>query len=411
MSENSPTQALLEKAKANNPVHEKENIDMGAVEEMAEDDLGLEIIKQDEDGDLIVPDFDDIGKMKTADLKTLYSELLVTGTLKAAIDGFDKLKIADKRTRMIEELTKVIEGTDGAEEVEDDLEEAEEEQEETEAEPEPEVPTVVKEKPHQEVLDADELHQFAHEVENITDQKKLEGMVKDLRDQQEFNIFKIGGCLAIIHGHPEWWGEFEGEQVKFADYVKELFGLEYRPAMYYIAVYTGMIECNLTWEQVKNVGWTKLMKLLPILTADNADGYLKKVAEDDMTVKQVEALVKSVKGEEPGQIEGPKTVTKTLKLHDDQLAIYDEALEAAKEAAGTDVDTVAVEYIMTQYLGNDAGTETQQAVLPTGHSSEDVAGYFKAILDASSDKNEAIGTIFEGFEAVFPDVNVTVEGE
>ena len=79
------------------------------------------------------------------------------------------------------------------------------------------------------------------------------------------------------------------------------------------------------WEKVKNIGWTKLKDLAPVLTKENVDSWVK-VAEQQTAIQLVETVKAAVAANSPKAIEDQtaKTLTtKTFKVHEDQKATID----------------------------------------------------------------------------------------
>ena len=68
---------------------------------------------------------------------------------------------------------------------------------------------------------------------------------------------------------------------------------------------------------------------------DEVKDFKKGETSDDEVEDKVKNAVKS----------------KIFKLHEDQQEVVAEAIEAAKEASGSDVDSVALEYICLDFLG------------------------------------------------------------
>ena len=105
------------------------------------------------------------------------------------------------------------------------------------------------------------------------------------------------------------------------------------------------------WEKVKNIGWTKLKDLAPVLTKENVDQWVP-IAEQQTAIQLVETVKAAVAANSPKALEDQtsKTVTtKTFKVHEDQKTTIEAAIDKAKAAANTTVDTVALELICMDY--------------------------------------------------------------
>lgn len=194
----------------------------------------------------------------------------------------------------------------------------------------------------------------AHEVENMT-REQAYAAVPDLAENIEFNYFKLGGVLSVISLH-KWWDEGSS----FKEVADKDFNLGYRKAKYLTEIYDSLVASEIEWDQVKDLGWTKLRVLAKVINKENV-GYWVDQAKQ-LTVVQLQELIKQKDqaGEtEEGDENLVTTVTTlTFKLHEDQKAVIKQALEKAKEETTTDFDNVALERICTGYLGGIVHTAT-----------------------------------------------------
>lgn len=204
----------------------------------------------------------------------------------------------------------------------------------------------------------DLLADLVHEVENMTEKAAREA-VKALSNETEMTCFKMGGVLSVIQAH-NWFEPY----ASFREYVEKELGLHYRKATYWVAIYNSLSESGVPWAKVKHLGWTKLKEIAEVLTLENVDEWVK-VAEGQTTLQLVET-VKSFKSKDaPKALEDQtaKTVTTmTFKVHEDQKETVKAALDKAKNASGTQVDTAALEFICLDYLGAQSLAEKLQAM-------------------------------------------------
>jgi hypothetical protein len=225
----------------------------------------------------------------------------------------------------------------------------------------------------------------AHTMENLTKEKAY-ALAQQLAENVEFTFFQLGGVLSVIQSHG--WYHDEGYET-FRDFVEAEYGLQYRKAVYLIAIYNGLVESGVPWEKVKHLGWTKLKELAHILTPTNVDEWMGKV--DGLTVLQLQQLLKSSgspdveAGVEPQQ-EANKITTLTIKVHSDQKEVIREAIEKAKTESATEYDSVALENICMQYLGEPSKQRDLVAEM----------------------KSRGPMEILNVFEAAFPEVELSV---
>lgn len=231
-----------------------------------------------------------------------------------------------------------------------------------------------------EIVDADQLVDLVHTIENLNE-KDARAQVKALIDSTEENFFKLGGVLSVIQTN-NWYQPYGS----FREYVEGEHGMQYRRAVYWTDIYNRLVEAKVPWSKVKDIGWTKLKEIASVLTTENVDEWVE-IAKGQTTLQLIET-VKSAKNKNnaPAQLEGgeAKTVTtKTFKVHEGQKATIELALEKAREASNTTVDTVALENICLDYLGGQTLAQRLSS-----------AGLEKAL---------------EALDKAFPEVNFAVE--
>ncbi len=162
------------------------------------------------------------------------------------------------------------------------------------------------------------------------------------------------------------------------------YGIGYRKAIYWIEIYNRLSNSGIPWEKVKDLGWTKLQIIAVVLTPENVEEWVS-VAKSQNTVTLIET-VKNAKAKNAQQAitdDSSKTVTTmSFKVHTDQKATIDAAIEKAKSQSGTAAGTVALEFICLDFLGGASLSERLKKAGPEAA--------FKAI------------------EAAFPSYNVEV---
>lgn len=184
-------------------------------------------------------------------------------------------------------------------------------------------------------------------------------------EQKEHGIFTFGGLLAHVKNgelHTEIT-DTDGEPVYaaglkgFNAWVTETFGIKARMAAYYVTLYR--VFSTLTTEQkLQAIGWSKLRNLLPLYTAglltdENVGQWLDKARKTSCVALQdavTDELVES-DAELHGNTNLSKLRTMKFGFHDDQIAVMEEALSAAKETLGDDTsDGAALIHIVTEWL-------------------------------------------------------------
>jgi len=235
------------------------------------------------------------------------------------------------------------------------------------------------------------IHDIAVEIEHLTKTKALNQADK-LAEDIEANYFKLGGVLKLILSQ-QWYEGFPS----FDAFVLEKFGFQVRKAHYLISIYTNLVDKQIPWEKVSNLGWTKLKDLAPILTLENLDDWVKK-ASNPTTVVELQAMIKAQQGEGDATTESTKTTSNTVmmkfKLHNEQAEQINTALAKAKGELATDFDNVALAGICTGYLANASGV----SAAPAGEV--DVKALFLSI---------GYEKVLEAFDSAFPLIDLTFD--
>jgi len=132
-----------------------------------------------------------------------------------------------------------------------------------------------------------------------------------------------------------------------------------------IQTYDAIVKSGVKWDKVKQIGWTKLRAVAGVLDAGNAD-HLIEVASNH-TKAEIIRLVQDHLAGSAGQKPSSSTATqvKTFKFRDDQIKTVQAAIDRAKEVAGAEHDTAALEIICRHYL--EGGIEMTLAAAVANH--------------------------------------------
>ncbi len=197
-----------------------------------------------------------------------------------------------------------------------------------------------------EVVSPDALTDLVHEIENLKEKQARE-LVGELAEQAEVTFFRLGGVLSVVQANG-WYKPF----ASFREFVEKEHGIHYRKATYWVGIYNELAESKVPWEKVKGLGWTKLKEIASVLTPDNVDEWVK-IAMENTTLTLMEIVANSKKSGAPKAIEDNTSkvvTTMTFKVHEDQKAGIEMAINKAKTEAGTQVATVALEAICMDYM-------------------------------------------------------------
>lgn len=132
--------------------------------------------------------------------------------------------------------------------------------------------------------------EVVHEIENISEEQAIKEIGSLLSDV-DYNYFKLGGLLSVVRSNDKWFQSLGYEN--FKTFVKDMYGLEYRKAMYLISIYEALSETKIPYAKVADLGWTKLKELASILTMENVDYWVERAVP--MTVLQLQEAIKAAK--------------------------------------------------------------------------------------------------------------------
>lgn len=230
-------------------------------------------------------------------------------------------------------------------------------------------------------------------VENLTSKKALEAL-PELFKRVDTTFFVIGGILSRVQ-EEQWWQDAGFESLK--DYVEEEFGLASRTATYWIQIYRDLVACEINFEDVSDIGWSKLKEISGMLTPENADEWATRARE--MSLRQLIEYIKAMKagskgsGDEEDGVNPNQSDVKpyTFKLHDDERASVSAAVESGMEQLGTEYPSVAITHICDMFLTGDGTGAAKGGDLKDMMSK---AGYEK---------------VLEIMEEIFPNLDMEVQ--
>jgi hypothetical protein len=210
-----------------------------------------------------------------------------------------------------------------------------------------------------EIIEPDLIKDIVHEVENMEKKTALE-LVVELNEQADISFFRLGGILSLVSANG-WWQNEEKQYKTFREYIEKEHGLEYRKATYWIAIYNALAKSDVPWKKVKEVGWTKLKEIAKVLTVENVDEWVDKAKQvNTLTLQDMVKKETSGSDDAGAPAETEKVTTKTFKVHSGQKEVIETAIKKAKEASGTEVDTVALEFICQDYLGGSGAADASK---------------------------------------------------
>jgi hypothetical protein len=224
-------------------------------------------------------------------------------------------------------------------------------------------------------------------------------LVKSLFGVGDFALYQLGGIFSKMSDMGWCMGHHD-----FKTCCDVEFDIQYRKVAYLMNIFRTMEEKSIPWSKVSSVGWTKLKTMVGILTPENVDEWVAKALSVNVTslvaeVKNAKETLLSGEADNVTPIEdGVVLSTKTFTLHDDQKALLDSALNQVKLASGTEFDSVALELMCQQYLG--------EATAPEGiEATKLIDVYFTKVANTQEGLNMVINIL----DAYFPTVIVSLK--
>jgi len=392
------------------------------------------VVKGEQPGSWQLPDAKEISLLTAVNCAQLMDEMLAKGILTGVVEGFSKLGLPDKRQKLIEIVNQLV-GMSVIQTAEQAAQEpapvAIEDEAKTEIvqqvdvvesaikktglkhkaqaqaekaakekkKPGPKdktahaIPTNVLENVISQSKESDDpIITFAARIEKTKNRGEVEDMLNMMSDQSEFNLFKIGGCLARIQANEDWWREAGYET--FKDYIETNMQFRYRKGMYAIEIYKKLLLLNVPWSTYQGIGWAKINMLIKVMTTANAAEWVEKAAH--MSLKSLEEVLKSTAPLQAEEVT-PKTLfNESVKLHADQRHLWLDGIEKAKEETGSDSKGAAVEAIFQHYMGGGlAFSDWKQALV-----------YFRKHVTATEFAMAVISNVEELCPELLIDVNI-----
>jgi hypothetical protein len=152
----------------------------------------------------------------------------------------------------------------------------------------------------------------------------------------------------------EYWRELSKADgsgfASFDEYIHSEFGYGKSTSAALIGVYeTYVVNLGYQPEDIADVPWFHLRALVPVINRENAADYLEKAR--GMTQKEITQWVKELRGT-PETKERQKKFS--VPLTPLQTEVCDQAMTIAKEATGSEIPGLQLEYICADFVcGND----------------------------------------------------------
>jgi len=130
------------------------------------------------------------------------------------------------------------------------------------------------------------------------------------------------------------------------EYAEDELGIQYRRARYFIGIADAVAELKLDWDDIREIGWTSMRTVLPVLTKDNAKSWLDRA--ENTSRRELQKQVQDARGAvSRGE---SKNITIKLTLSEAESSIIMSALDKAKEMISNESSSLAMEHICYEWF-------------------------------------------------------------
>jgi hypothetical protein len=195
----------------------------------------------------------------------------------------------------------------------------------------------------------DEVNHDPVVIDLIRGTNNLTELAYDLYSKHEELYYKLGGILVDIKNRKLYTVEgYEDTADGFIEYVKDHIGPRKRSAYYLMSTYKHLREADLTSEDLRGIGWTKV-RVLKDLKGDKLLEWIEKAKT--MTRAELEEALQGQKKEN-----GSTKERFYFSFQEDAAQLVHQALDYAMDQVGEDKNR-ALELIITNYLVTEVGVE------------------------------------------------------
>lgn len=144
----------------------------------------------------------------------------------------------------------------------------------------------------------------------------------------------------------------------FKNYCHEELGVRASRARYFVLIARAMRQFNLDVDRIISIGWTKMREIVPLLTDNNYEAWLNRAEE--VTADQLRHITRDAGPESKVEELGtPKIYSLQLRMSEDEHSIITDAIDRAKDIAGTDSAVTALEVIAYDWIQQSADGPVQ----------------------------------------------------
>lgn len=206
----------------------------------------------------------------------------------------------------------------------------------------------------------------------------------ELNQEIQETYFWLGGALAKVLQEgtylTENGGEYSGDEA-FNDFCQAEFGFKASKGRQLARIYQTFSSLeDFNPEQLAGIGWSIAAKIEKYVTEDNVDEVLEAAADDGVTQRNVDAIMKerfvtenTTPSGRAASRGGDKLVTKTMnfRLAEDAAEAVELAIQQCMKQSGIADQNLALERICTEWAQDHVETETaKKRILAKGNKAK-----------------------------------------
>lgn len=243
------------------------------------------------------------------------------------------------------------------------------------------------------VAQTDVLSAYQSMISSLT-QGTATAKALELQKQIETDAYALGGVLSKI-AQEGWYQPY----ASFKEFVESELDMSLRTANYHMALYVQLRDANISWSDVKELGWSKLKEIAPFLTKDNLSEWKGKC--EGLSLIQVTQMMKALKDTAKA---GGTNATVNLAGKPDLKAFTLKVSAEVKDALMAVVaECTSHEEAAHRFISSDGNANTGKVNVATMSSAQQ-ASLMKELMKA-----RGYVSVLTAFEELWPNINISVE--
>ncbi len=199
----------------------------------------------------------------------------------------------------------------------------------------------------------------------------------------------LGGLLSLIR-EKGWYAPND----TFAEFCAHVCGFRVRKAEYLIRNFEFVVEAGVPWQQLNDVGWTKLREIAARIEPENLPEWLSKAKT--MTVFELKEALGAAKADPDQAV--TKKMAIPVKVFPDELETIEAAIVQAKEDEDVKHDHQALEGICIAYMSSPAVAQAAKLATVKDACHRLLKKHEGDVGTAVADVLAQVGEVFAGWQ-------------